>query len=886
MTLPNKNPLGYMGLNERNPPELYFRNRNPTAADYKIYSGGDIWINTVLNEGWLFIKKTASAGTWAGMAGVGAVETLTGNVGGAVGMDAAENINIVGVPGTNGINIRGTPLTNTLTVEMSSPFVGDFHFTNATVGATRTLTVDNNAVHIASHSIFLLETEPLAGDPYVRWHVNGATNFAMGIDNSDSDRFRFRNEATIAIGGNEIFMVDTAVDTFWFYQRQKYQLAVAAGGDVITRVQNADNTNVNSNAYFVALSGGTTSGDAYYQTEIPGSGHQFSWGMDNSDTDNFKLTDGDSPSLGTEFMELDVAASRWNFPVNVFIQSHTNAGGGVYREVQNLDNVNPNSLAYFSATSGAANGDPFILFTVGAVTNQYSVGIDNSDADKFKITTGASPSAGTDLFTMSTVGLITLNNDLDVTEGGTGVSTFTQYGVLIGAAGGDLQVTAAGTTGQFLSAVTGGNPVWTTSAFPVACAIGDVIYGSALNVYSNLAFDNTATRYLANTGGGATVPAWSQIELTNGVSGILPVGNGGIGIANPTDHALLVGSGAAAMTALAVLGNGELAIGSAGADPVPASLTQPAAGLTITGGAGSITFALANDLAALEGIAGTGIAVRTAANTWTTRSLAAPAAGFTITNANGVAGNPTFVLADDLAAVEGIGTTGVVSRTGANTWATSTITQNSLVYGNATQGLTNLGTLTHGQLAIGSTGAAPVASTITAGANITVTNAAGSITIAAAGGGGGLVAQQVRATSTATGTSAAVVPPDSTIPQKTEGVEYITLAITPTNASNILIIEFTTWGGLTSGDEIITSLFQDATANALNSSLTHIANNDSADNVVLRHIMVAGTTSSTTFKIRFGPGHAAHTAYYLRYGNGSTLGGVSQSNLTITEIEV
>lgn len=41
---------------------------------------------------------------------------------------------------------------------------------------------------------------------------------------------------------------------------------------------------------------------------------------------------------------------------------------------------------------------------------------------------------------------------------------------------------------------------------------------------------------------------------------------------------------------------------------------------------------------------------------------------------------------------------------------------------------------TNGQLIIGSTGAFPVAATITAGTNITVTNGAGSITIAASGG--------------------------------------------------------------------------------------------------------------------------------------------------------
>jgi hypothetical protein len=76
-------------------------------------------------------------------------------------------------------------------------------------------------------------------------------------------------------------------------------------------------------------------------------------------------------------------------------------------------------------------------------------------------------------------------------------------------------------------------------------------------------------------------------------------------------------------------------------------------------------------LAALD--ATPGILVETAADTFTKRSLVAPAAGITITNPAGVAGNPTFALADDLAAVEGLTTTGYAVRTGSSTWTTRVI---------------------------------------------------------------------------------------------------------------------------------------------------------------------------------------------------------------------
>lgn len=57
-----------------------------------------------------------------------------------------------------------------------------------------------------------------------------------------------------------------------------------------------------------------------------------------------------------------------------------------------------------------------------------------------------------------------------------------------------------------------------------ACATGDIFYGSAANVISALAKSTTATRYLANTGVG-NIPKWDQVNLANGVTGNLPVGN-------------------------------------------------------------------------------------------------------------------------------------------------------------------------------------------------------------------------------------------------------------------------------------------------------------------------------------------------------------------------
>lgn len=78
--------------------------------------------------------------------------------------------------------------------------------------------------------------------------------------------------------------------------------------------------------------------------------------------------------------------------------------------------------------------------------------------------------------------------------------------------------------------------------------------------------------------------------------------------------------------------------------------------------------------------------------------------------------------------------TGLQRYDGAGTFDAVTVTNHNLLIGAASNGITSLA-LTNGQLAIGNTGADPTAATLTAGSGISVTNAAGSITIASVGAG-------------------------------------------------------------------------------------------------------------------------------------------------------
>jgi len=91
-----------------------------------------------------------------------------------------------------------------------------------------------------------------------------------------------------------------------------------------------------------------------------------------------------------------------------------------------------------------------------------------------------------------------------------------------------------------------------------------------------------------------------------------------------------------------ITSDGQLLIGATSGQNIrTGTLTAPLSGFTITNAGGSITFALSDDLSALESLSGTGFGARIAADTWINRSLDAGSSKITITNPDGIAGNQT-----------------------------------------------------------------------------------------------------------------------------------------------------------------------------------------------------------------------------------------------------
>lgn len=147
----------------------------------------------------------------------------------------------------------------------------------------------------------------------------------------------------------------------------------------------------------------------------------------------------------------------------------------------------------------------------------------------------------------------------------------------------------------------------------------------------------------------------------------------------------------------------------------------------------------------------------------------------------------------------------------------------------------------------------------------------------------GSVVQMASVTFTAAATGSTLIPLDDTIPQNTEGDQYMTLSITPKSTTNNLVIQVITFLSSNAANHLMTALFQDTTANALAVADQFMATSGGFASIPLTHVMAAGTTSSTTFKIRAGGNNANTTTF-----NGSAtrfFGAINKSSIIIWEIK-
>ena len=144
----------------------------------------------------------------------------------------------------------------------------------------------------------------------------------------------------------------------------------------------------------------------------------------------------------------------------------------------------------------------------------------------------------------------------------------------------------------------------------------------------------------------------------------------------------------------------------------------------------------------------------------------------------------------------------------------------------------------------------------------------------------GTLVQVVTQQTGAVETGAVQMPIDNTVPQNTEGTEFMTLSITPTNVSNNLIVQFTGLFSVSSPVPLGVALFKDSGADAIAATLD-IPQNSTV--ISLSHVILTGSTSSQTFKIRAGTA-GGQTVRINASGASAVFGGLPKSSMIIWEV--
>ena len=161
---------------------------------------------------------------------------------------------------------------------------------------------------------------------------------------------------------------------------------------------------------------------------------------------------------------------------------------------------------------------------------------------------------------------LSLGTDLAVAHGGTGASSLTDGGVLVGSGTGAITAMAVLADGEMIVGDGTTDPVAESGATlrtSIGVGTGDSPQFTAVELGD--ASDTTISR----SGAGDITIEGNAVYRAGGTD--VPVSDGGTGTSSFTDGGVLLGSGTGAITAMAVLGDGEMIVGDGSTDPVAES---------------------------------------------------------------------------------------------------------------------------------------------------------------------------------------------------------------------------------------------------------------------------------------------------------------------------
>lgn len=149
----------------------------------------------------------------------------------------------------------------------------------------------------------------------------------------------------------------------------------------------------------------------------------------------------------------------------------------------------------------------------------------------------------------------------------------------------------------------------------------------------------------------------------------------------------------------------------------------------------------------------------------------------------------------------------------------------------------------------------------------------------------GVLVQCITSVTSAFATGTTLIPQDDTIPQNTEGDQYMSVTITPKASTNLLVIQAVTFMSFSVTADLMAALFQDSTANALAMSTHYGSVATEMISLAMAHAQTAGTVAATTFKVRAG-GHFAGTTTFNGQSSARQFGASNKSFLMVSEYKV
>lgn len=290
---------------------------------------------------------------------------------------------------------------------------GNFNVVRSASGSAVASQVTNNSNTASSDArSVIMVAGTSAGDPYTIYTVTGGSSWAAGIDNSDGDSWKLSlggvlgtNDAivvtTTAVAGD----VNIALHNLFVFRSDP-------GNNVSATIQNTSNT-ASSQALHQIVVAGDSAGDAYSLYALnAGAGTQWTTGLDNSDSDSYKISLGSA--LGTSDCVTIDTAGVVRIPKGDFGVGRSSVGGSVISSVSNTDNTNVASSAnQILQVGGTSAGDPITTYSVSG-SNAWNIGLDNSDSDKFKIAVNSGLGGG-DTLSITTGGQVTLPQQVSFT---------------------------------------------------------------------------------------------------------------------------------------------------------------------------------------------------------------------------------------------------------------------------------------------------------------------------------------------------------------------------------------------------------------------------------------------------------------------------------------